>query len=140
MILTRFFSFIGLFSVFSLSLIGCKPVDTESYYFEHPNVLKSVLIDCRKNGATPVNFNLECQLAYQTAVTMTNLMQDFVDNPAQFGQRILRAQIYAAGLSQELILAEKAHLPDTEQLKKSLEQSNKEIKHLRNIVGLFIQV
>ncbi|MCD8499611.1 MAG: hypothetical protein LRY43_00280 [Gammaproteobacteria bacterium] len=112
MILSDFLRFIGLVSVFSFSLIGCKPVNTESYYFEHPKVLQSVLLDCRKNGDTPVTFNSQCQLAYQTAVTMTNLMQAFVDSPTEFGQRILHAQIHASELSQALILAEKANLPD----------------------------
>jgi len=134
-----FFSYFGLIGVI-FGTFGCKPVYTESYYFEHPEVLKSVLVDCRKNGATPVTFNSECQLAYNTALTMTALMQAFVDNPTEFGQRILRAQIHASDLNQEFILAKKAHLPDAERLKNSLDESNTEIKHLRDIVGLFIQV
>ena len=126
---------VGLF----LGLIGCKQKYTESYYFSHPQALKHTLQQCQKMG-DPENFNAHCKLAYNTALRMTRLIQAFVNNQVEFGQRILRAQIRVADLEAQLHIAEKAHLPTERALRKQLSNAQKNVDNLRAIVGMFMQM
>jgi hypothetical protein len=123
-----------------LGLTGCEQKYTESYYFSHPDRLKSVLQQCQMSGGTPETFDTRCKLAYNTAVRMTRLMQAFVSNQTEFGQRIMRAQIHVAELSQQWQIAKKARLPTASLLKKRLVNAQKNVDNLRAIVGIFVQM
>jgi len=121
------------------SLTACEEKRTESYYYTHPETLKTVLRQCQNDGGTPETFNVPCSVAYNAAVQMTRLSQAFINNQAEFGQRILRSQIRAVNTANQLEIAEKAHLPVAE-LKKQLADEQQHVDNLRAIVGLFIQI
>lgn len=122
-----------------LCLSACQEKRTESYYYTHPETLKIFLHQCQNDGGTPETFNVPCAVAYNAAVQMTRLSQAFINNQADFGQRILRAQIRAVNTAKQLAVAEKAHLPVAE-LKKQLADEEQHVNNLRAIVGLFIQI
>ncbi len=132
--------FVTCIASFLFLVTGCKPKHTESYYFSHPQELKSVLLMCQKKGEMPGNFDAECQLGYDTAVKITRMMQEFAQNQTAFGQRILRAQIRAGELAKQWTIAEKGHLPEAKKLKRQLDQANQHVDHLRHIVGMFIRM
>ena len=121
-----------------LSLSACEEKRTESYYYTHPETLKTFLHQCQNDGGTPETFNVPCAVAYSAAVQMTRLSQAFINNQADFGQRILRSQIRAVNTAKQLDIAEKAHLP-TAELKRQLADEKQHVDNLRAIVGLFIQ-
>ena len=122
-----------------LSLSACGEKRTESYYYTHPETLKTFLHQCQNDGGIPDNFNVSCAVAYNAAVQMTRLSQAFINNQADFGQRILRAQIRAVNTEKQLVVAEKAQLPVAE-LKKQLADEKQRVDNLRAIVGLFIRI
>lgn len=126
-------------SICLAGLSACEEKYTESYYFSHPEALKLVLRECQQAGETPENFGARCKQAYNTAVHMTNLVKAFSSSQTEFGQRIMRAQIRAVDLRRQLEIAQKAHLPDAE-LKKQLASAQQNVKNLRAIVSLFIQM
>lgn len=122
-----------------LSLSACQEKRTESYYYTHPETLKTFLRQCQADGGTPETFNVPCSVAYNAAVQMTRLSQAFINNQADFGQRILRSQIRVVNTEKQLEIAEKANLPVAE-LKKQLAAEKQHVDNLRAIVGLFIQI
>lgn len=122
-----------------LSLSACEEKRTESYYYTHPDTLKTFLHQCQNDGGTPETFNVPCAVAYNAAVQMTRLSQAFINNQVDFGQRILRSQIRVVNTEKQLAIAEKAHLPVAE-LKRQLADEQQHVDNLRAIVGLFIQI
>ena len=122
-----------------LSLSACGEKRTESYYYTHPEALKTFLHQCQHDGGTPETFNMPCAVAYSAAVQMTRLSQAFINSQADFGQRILRSQIRVVNTAKQLEVAEKAQLPVAE-LKKQLAAEKQHVDNLRAIVGLFIQI
>lgn len=122
-----------------LSLSACQEKRSESYYYTHPETLKTFLQRCQRDGGTPDTFNVPCAVAYNAAVQMTRLSQAFINNQTAFGQRILHSQIRAARTAAQLEMAEKAHMPSAD-LKKQLADEEEHVANLRAIVGLFIRI
>lgn len=119
--------------VFLLS--ACQEQKSETYYFSHPEALKRVVLECQKTET----LDAQCVQAYHTMAHLRNLSQAFIQSQTDFGQRILRAQIRAADLSEQLAIAKKDHAP-TEKLEKQLAAAEQNINNLRAVVGLFIRI
>lgn len=124
----------AVLSAVLFSLTACQDQRTESYYFTHPAELQRVLSHCHSSEST------SCQVAYHAANRMMKLSQEFVSNQMEFGQRILKAQIHATELSQQLQAAKKNHDADVTSLQKQLNAEQARIHNLLAIVGLFIQM
>ncbi len=133
------FTLVALLASMCLALTACKKEYTSSYYFTHPEILKVELHQCQQNNGAPSTFDAHCMLAYNTAMHMSRLMRDFMQNQTEFGQRILRAQIRAADLASQLRIAEQAHLPTESSLRKQLKNTEQRVSNLRAIVAFFIR-
>lgn len=140
MLWRKFFIFpllVLMSSVFLLS--ACNEKKTDSYYFAHPNKLKSVLQHCQAQRETPESADATCAQAYRVAMKMANLSRAFIASQTDFGQRILRAQIRAADLAKQLSVAQQEG-ESTVELQKQLAAEEQRVVNLRAIVALFIQI
>jgi hypothetical protein len=76
-------------------LSGCHQEITYNYLMQHPSQLKKIIAKCETEAFT------YCEEAYRAAEDFTALVNDHLEAPEVFGEKIMRAQQQLAILSKD---------------------------------------
>ena len=108
-----------------LFVIGCKPQLTYSQLMEQPALLKKEMEQCEKNPTLADEKTLQCKIVMQAFSRFLSLVKQKEENPEEFGERILQAEMALADTLEEIHHQE-------QQLKALQTHSSDQLKKIQN--------
>lgn len=120
-----------------LFLSSCTQNYTYSYLIQHPAVLKKELDKCEANLNFSSEERAQCGIVMEAARHVSEFINELQENPEQFGQQILNAQLSLIKLKDNIQQAKQTGLDEKiSAAKKAYRDKQDDINSMLAIVGM----